>query len=222
MEMTEFWTICSSNGMPIEKEQIELFKRYRDDLKYWNSKINLVSRLDEDFLLERHFLHSISCLKYLDLKQKASCLDIGTGAGLPAIPLSIIKSDLKFTAIDSIAKKIKTCEMFAKHLNLKHFLALCIRAEQLNEQKDEQRKYDYIFSRAVASIEKTISWSNKLLKKNGAYIFYKGGDLEKEKKDVLKSHPSLQIEEKSINIIGYDWYKKNEKKIVICRFAGGE
>jgi len=217
MDLIEFWTLCSSNGIVIEKSQIDLFKRYRDDLKYWNSKINLISRRDEEFLFEHHFLHSLSCLKYIDLKQKAHCLDIGTGGGLPGIPLSIVRNDLKFTLIDSISKKIKTTEMFAKHLNLRYMRTLDLRIEDLNQRRDEQRKYDYIFSRAVATIEKIIGWSDKLIKKSGSYIFYKGGDLETEKKEAMELYPNLIIEEKEIDIVGYNWYKDNEKKIVICR-----
>ncbi|MFA6571475.1 MAG: RsmG family class I SAM-dependent methyltransferase, partial [Bacteroidota bacterium] len=75
MEFVEFWTICSTNGIIIDKEQLDNFKRYEAELKYWNEKVNLISRKDIEEILEKHILHSLSILKYIEIPDKARCLD---------------------------------------------------------------------------------------------------------------------------------------------------
>ena len=75
MEFTEFWTILSSNNIILNIKQIEQFKRFLKEIDYWNTKINLISRQDEQNIIERHFLHSLSVLKYINIPTKARCLD---------------------------------------------------------------------------------------------------------------------------------------------------
>ena len=75
MEFTKFWTILSINNIILDAEQIQQFKRLEKELKYWNKQVNLISRQDEDNILIRHFLHSLSILKYVSLPSKSRCLD---------------------------------------------------------------------------------------------------------------------------------------------------
>ncbi|MGB9912782.1 MAG: 16S rRNA (guanine(527)-N(7))-methyltransferase RsmG, partial [Candidatus Kapaibacteriota bacterium] len=119
MELTEFWTILSANGIILEVEQLKQIERFVKELTYWNDKINLISRKDIDNILENHILHSLSILKYVEIPQKANTLDVGTGGGLPGIPLKIARPDINMILIDSIAKKIKITDMLAKHTGLR-------------------------------------------------------------------------------------------------------
>ncbi|ROL61468.1 16S rRNA (guanine(527)-N(7))-methyltransferase RsmG [Bacteroidetes/Chlorobi group bacterium ChocPot_Mid] len=216
MTLLEFWTICSSNNIVLDKEQMKMIERYADEIKYWNNNVNLISRQEEDQILEKHILHSLVILKYVDIKHKARCIDIGTGAGLPGIPLKIARNDLEMLLIDSIQKKIKITSMFAKHTGLKKIDAVSIRAEDLANQNKYHNYYDFVFARAVKKILTVLNWVKPLLNKEGLIVFLKGGNLNDEIEEAKKYYPDLSVNEINIKINGYQWFEENEKKIVIC------
>ena len=230
MEYTEFWTILSANNIIIDVEQIEQFKRYEKELLYWNEKINLISRQDEQNILEKHFLHSLSILKYIEFPKKARCLDIGTGGGFPGLPLKIALPEIYMTLADSIKKKLKTTEMFAKHTGLRNIECKLGRVEDLSKDKKYIQYFDIICSRAVAQTVKLIDWTLPLLKisnnnnssgknSSGKFIFLKGGDLENEINDAKNKYPQLIFTVQEISLLGCDWMKNEEKKIIIIQFA---
>ncbi|MFC2130842.1 16S rRNA (guanine(527)-N(7))-methyltransferase RsmG [Bacteroidota bacterium] len=216
MDIVEFWTICSANGIIPEKEQRKQIERYSSELLYWNEKVNLISRKDEDKILSRHVLHSLSVLKYVDIKNKAKCIDIGTGGGLPGIPLKIARPDISMLLVDSIAKKIKITQMLAKHTGLNKIDAICSRAENLGNVKEYKASFDFAFVRAVKKIEIVLGWIKDIIKKDGIAVFYKGGDLTDEISDAKKMFPGVEIKEININLIGAAWLKEDDKKIIIC------
>ena len=161
-------------------EQIEQFSQLNILFKNLNTKINLVSRKDIDFLFERHIIHSLGIAKFQKFKNKTEILDVGTGGGFPGIPLSIVFPNVKFYLIDSIGKKIDAVIKITKALGLKNIIALKVRAEDYNQ------KVDFVVSRAVMRMERFVPIVSKNIKlksfnniKNGI-ISLKGGDLSKE------------------------------------------
>ncbi len=217
MELSQFWTLCSSNSIVLELEQLKQFERFNSELIYWNEKVNLISRKDLDNICERHFLHSLSILKYVDLKKKAQCIDIGTGGGFPGIPLAIARPDLKMLLVDSIAKKIKLTSMFAEHTGIRDLKAMRTRVEDLHSDIKYRNKFDYVFARAVTDTKYLINWADTILKPNGQVILLKGGNLKNEISDASQLFPNYEFEEKSITMIGCDWFAEEEKKILICK-----
>jgi len=217
MEYTEFWTILSANNIVLNVGQIEQFKRYEKELLYWNEKINLISRQDEQNVLEKHFLHCLSILKYIEFPKKARCLDIGTGGGFPGLPLKIAEPEIYMTLADSIRKKLKTTEMFAKHTGLRNIECKLGRVEDLARDKKYNQYFDIICSRAVAQTVKLIGWSLPLLKNTGKFIFLKGGDLESEITDAKNKYPQLSFTVIDIDLLGYDWLKNENKKIIVVQ-----
>ena len=164
----------------LTKKQIQQFNELQQLYNYWNKKINVISRKDIDALYTRHILHSLSITKVIHFNQGTKVLDVGTGGGLPGIPLAIFFPKVKFHLIDSIGKKIKVVNEISKSIELNNVKAEQIRGEDIKE------RYDFIVSRAVTNMSKFTRWmegkvhqkhNNKL--KNG--IFYlKGGDLTEE------------------------------------------
>ncbi len=217
MEFTEFWTILSSNNIILNIKQIEQFKRFLKEIDYWNTKINLISRQDEQNIIERHFLHSLSVLKYINIPTKARCLDFGTGGGFPGIPIKIAKPDIFMTLCDSITKKLKMAEMFALHTELRNFYFEYGRVENLKNKDKYIGHFDCIFARAVAKAIILIDWTLPLLKKDGKFIFYKGGDLDEEIKDIKIKYPKLSVNEIKIDLFGAPWFKTENKKILIIK-----
>jgi len=215
MEYTEFWTILSANNIVLTVEQIEQFKRYERELIYWNEKINLISRQDAENILEKHFLHCLAILKYIEFPQKSRCLDIGTGGGLPGLPLKIALPEIYMTLVDSIKKKIKTTEIFVRSTELKNIECKFCRVEDLAKTPKYHQHFDIICSRAVAQAVKLIDWSLPFLKNTGKFIFLKGGDLGSEIEVAKNKFPQLNFKITEIDFVGCNWLKNENKKIVI-------
>lgn len=216
MDLVQFWTICSMNNIIIDKEKLPNFERFHNELQYWNEKVNLISRKDLDNIYERHIIHSLTILKYCDLKKKANCLDIGTGGGFPGIPLSIARPDLKFLLMDSIAKKIKITSIMAQHTGSRDIAAKCSRVEELHNDTTKHQSFDYIFARAVTRTVSLLDWASPLLKCTGEVILLKGGDLKEEIEEARRKHPAFKFKEINIDIIGSKWFAEEEKKLIIC------
>lgn len=218
MELSKLWTICSSNGIVLSLEQLKSLERYHNELKYWNTKINLISRKDEENILERHILHSLTLVKYIDFKPKSKIIDVGSGGGLPGIPVKIACPEVDMLMVDSIRKKIKTTEMFAKHTGLRKVSCLCSRVEDLASDISYKNKFDFVISRAVAKTMQIVDWTLPLIKKNASILLLKGGNLDDEIYETKKMFPFLDISVIDIDIFSCPYFKNEEKKIVVCRY----
>lgn len=159
---------------PLQKERFEaLDSLYRD----WNSKINVISRKDIDNLYPHHVLHSLAIARYVDLAgmddfATSKVLDLGTGGGFPGIPLAILFPEASFTLCDSVGKKTIVASAVAQALGLDNVKVVNARAESLGQS------FDYVVSRAVASLPDFYPWVKGHFTKGILYL--KGGDVVEE------------------------------------------
>ena len=164
----------------LESIQYDCYSRLYDLYKYWNDRINVISRKDIDNLYLHHVLHSLALTKVMPLSGNSDILDVGTGGGFPGIPLAIYFPEDHFHLVDSIGKKIKVVEAVVKELGLTNVTYEQTRAEQL------KNKYDFVISRAVTTLPEFVKWVNGKISKKQKHkikngIFYlKGGDLKEE------------------------------------------
>jgi 16S rRNA (guanine527-N7)-methyltransferase len=139
------WSDLAGIFCELPGAQLGLLRRYGELVFAKNQLVNLVSRRSGDLFLEQHLLPSLAMGRAVNFPPGAEVLDIGTGGGLPGIPLAICFPEARFTLVDSVGKKVRAVEEFAAQLGLKNVLPRWTRAEDL------RGKFDFVLGRAVSA-----------------------------------------------------------------------
>lgn len=157
-------------GINLSEECFQSFELFADELKKWNRKVNLTSLCkDVDIAIK----HIIDALVFAARVQDGDqVLDIGSGAGVPAIPLKVARPAVRVVSVDAVGKKILFQRHVARLLALKDFEALHTRVEDLHAT--HAGRFDVITSRAFSSLEMFVSLAAPLLKSGGRIIAMKG------------------------------------------------
>lgn len=183
-DSTDPWKILHSWFPDLGEEIWQKLEEYCDLLREWNAKINLVSRKDTERLETKHVAHCLTITKFLRLMPKARILDVGTGGGLPGIPLSICYPQARFTLMDSVGKKVMVVEDMIKRLELSNVEVRRGRVEELPKKKT----YDFVIGRAVTALPTFFSWVQDKIAKGSKHspangiLYLKGGDYTEELK----------------------------------------
>lgn len=169
----------------LEEKQIENFYKYMNLLLEWNEKMNLTAITEPNEVILKHFIDSLTIANLIEKGQKV--IDVGTGAGFPGIPLSIVKEE-NITLLDSLNKRIKFLEEVINKLELKNIKAIHSRVEEFAKNKKERESYDIATSRAVAPLNVLLEYLLPLVKLNGICICMKGSNKEEieEAQNALK------------------------------------
>lgn len=204
-----------------------------DLLLGWNKSINLISRKDVENVWSHHILLSLAFLFKVQFGVGGRILDLGTGGGLPGIPLSIVRPDVTFVLVDSIQKKTQAVQAMLSSLELPNATAICARAEDLNKLNDYQNVFDAVIARAVSGLENLVKWGMPFLKKNSAPINFsrtsdpitvskssalitmKGGSAEAEIERTRRRFPDLKIRSIELVFKGSEAVQSLDKKLII-------
>jgi 16S rRNA (guanine527-N7)-methyltransferase len=227
------------NGFDIPAGRMEALVEYERLLLEWNAKINLVSRRDTSDFFIRHIVGSISFLFAHSLAPGTSLLDIGTGGGLPGIPLAILYPEIRVTMVDSIQKKVKAVGEIITGLGLPNAQVTCARVEELPGMKGgaggRAERYDYIIARAVSTASRIVEWCAPMLaapgrtgRKEGmkdpggreiippgSFILLKGGDLAAELATLGETVGRASVTVRSLEVEGSGDILMEKKVIII-------
>ncbi|MBI0061194.1 16S rRNA (guanine(527)-N(7))-methyltransferase RsmG [Gilliamella sp. M0320] len=162
--------LIDQTDLSINSQQIDLLIDYVEMLNKWNKAYNLTAVRDPSEMLIKHIMDSLVVSPYL---VGNTFIDVGTGPGLPGIPLAIINPDKQFDLVDSLGKRIRFLKQVQFELKLKNIQPIQSRIEEYNE-----KKFDGIISRAFASLQDMLTWCKHLPNPQGSFYALKGSDLD--------------------------------------------
>lgn len=169
-------------GLSLSQEDISKFDIYLRELKSWNEKFNLTAIKEDRDIIIKHFLDSLTPLKFI--RPGSAMLDIGSGAGFPGIPLKMAEPTLNVTLLDSVNKKVTFMRHMIEALELTGIEAIHARAEEL--AKTKKGSFDVVISRALAGLSDFVKIGEPFLKPEGILIAMKGSRADEEVKEAAK------------------------------------
>jgi 16S rRNA (guanine527-N7)-methyltransferase len=233
---TWFQSLCALNQLFVNETQVEQLEEYVRLLLRWNQKVNLISRKDDENIWERHILHCTSLLFNVSVSSTAKVIDLGTGGGLPGLPIKILVPTLSMVLVDSVKKKTQAVADIVHQLSLTNVDIECSRAEQLGTRPGFHNEFHYVIARGVAKLNKLALWSFPLLKprtaesatllrsdgkpfiKSPALIAMKGGDLGKEIRGTKRNRDVRGAEILDLKVKGLEQVHNLDRKAVIVYF----
>ena len=166
-------------NIDIDDKKLDLFKRYYDLLVSWNEKFNLTSVTEKEEVIVKHFVDSISLIKFIDISGK-KIIDVGTGAGFPGIPLKIMVPDCDIVLMDSLNKRINFLYEVIDDLGLSGITAVHSRAEDMANDNRYRETFDIATSRAVANLTTLSEYCLPFVNIEGVFISYKSINIDEE------------------------------------------
>lgn len=193
---------------------IERELRYLEELLRWNKKINLTAVSGLLPALEKHLLDSLMLLRFIG--QARQLTDLGSGAGLPGIPLAIARADLQVVSVESVGKKVHFQKHIKRLLALENLKIKECRIENVLPEKTRTNTDEIVVARALAPLEQLIAMAAPLVAPGGRLIAMKGPEAIKELEQARKSWP--EILEDDVTMPGYQLpFSGSERCLVIMQ-----
>lgn len=172
--------IIKSYFPELSEEQLQQFEMLMRLYPEWNAKINVISRKDIDNLEVNHLLHSLALVKFVKFMPSTTVMDLGTGGGLPGLPLAIYFPDVKFHLVDRVAKKLRVAQDIAEQAGLSNVTF------QHGDVLEVKGKFDFVVSRAVMPLGDMLKLVRRFISPDShnaipnGLLCLKGGDLDAE------------------------------------------
>jgi len=182
---------CSVLNPELDDAAVEKFVVFIRLLEKWNRVTNLTAVRDPLQMVTRHILDSLAVVPFLT---RGSLLDVGSGAGLPGVPIAIARPGLDVTLLDANAKKLRFVRQAAAELGLDNVQVVQARMQEYQPG----RSFDMVISRAVASLDELYQQTVHLLRPGGRMLFMKGAVPEQEIGALQDGRAGLHIERLNI------------------------
>jgi len=185
-------------GLCLSAEHVQAFQIYYRELNAWNRRFNLTAVTRCEDVQLKHFLDSLTCLVALPIPGVEHgaglpdivplsgkdlpllCVDVGSGAGFPGLPVKIMRPALQMTLLESSRKKISFLEHLVQCLGLSGVELLWARAEEVGQDAHHRERYDVVLARAVADLAVLVEYCLPLCRKGGYLIAQKGAGIDAE------------------------------------------
>lgn len=174
-------------NVSLSENQISKLLKFKTLLLEKNKVLNLTAITDEQEVILKHFIDSLTINQYIT--EGSSLIDVGTGAGFPGVPIKIVRDDLKVTLLDSLNKRLDFLNDVINELDLKAIETIHGRAEDIAHQDEHREKFDLVTARAVANLSTLAELCLPFLKVGGTFICMKGSSTEEisEAKNAIKT-----------------------------------
>ena len=179
----------NKRGLASDDVILRKYERYMELILAWNEKVNLTAVTDREEFEKKHLIDSLTAASFPQFSASAKVLDVGTGAGLPGIPLAIAAPDKQFLLMDSIEKKLKIVQAIADELGLLNVKILHARAEDPARSPAYREKFDLVLSRAVANMATLSEYCVPYVKIGGWFGAYK---TEAATDDINAAKPAIE------------------------------
>jgi 16S rRNA (guanine527-N7)-methyltransferase len=186
--------------LSISPHQQDQLQEYVQHLRSWSGRVRLISRNDRDLIWERHILDSLSLVPRIP--DHGAFLDLGSGAGLPGIPVAILCPDLEVVLLEPSRMKALFLVEMVSVLGLHNTRAIRSRAEALASHTSMRGKFQFATARAVAALPKLWDWINPLLAPDGVFVAMKGPGALTEFSAKMPSGVHVEEEEATLPLTG--------------------
>jgi 16S rRNA (guanine527-N7)-methyltransferase len=190
----QFKSLCEEAGLSVSAQRMQKLEQFANFFIGKNKVINLASIGSREEFLVKHIMDSLLMDRFLQVKQGDKVADLGTGGGLPGIPLAIMHPDAEFTLIDSVQKKIQCVEEFLSQLGLKNITGLSDRLEVIGQDKKYREQFDVVIARALAPLPVLLELSLPLVKVGGVFAAMKGPGYLEEINDANDAMRQLGVD----------------------------
>ena len=180
MFIDELQTAAEKFNIALNAEQLKQFDTFYRLVVEWNNKINLTAITEPSDFAVKHIIDSISIWNDKKFHNVETLIDVGTGAGFPAIPLKIYRPHLKITLLDSLAKRINFLKVVSEELGFDDIDFLHSRAEDAAHNPKLREDFDLAVSRAVAKLNILAEYCLPFVKVGGYFAALKGSSVEEE------------------------------------------
>lgn len=209
-------------GLELTEEQVERFEGYYRELIDWNRRMNLTAITDYDEVQIKHFLDALTitlALKQLSGSDFLRVIDVGSGAGIPGLPLKIVMPGIRLALLEATAKKADFLNHVIERLGLAGVEVVGGRAEEIAHRDDYREKFDIALARGVAPLAVLVELTLPFLAIGGRLIAQKKGDLSDELEQAEKAIETLGGEMREIIGIEMSEFPDRRKLVVIAKVA---
>lgn len=179
-----FENMLSKINIQLDDKQYKQFDRFYEMLVEWNKVMNLTGITEYEEVIVKHFVDSLAVNVVPEVHELlmggCECVDVGTGAGFPGIPLKIAFPQIQIDLLDSLMKRLKFLDAVIDENGLEQVRTIHSRAEEAAQKADYRQKYDLCVSRAVANLSSLSEYCLPYVKINGLFVAMKSGEIEEE------------------------------------------